>query len=83
MLLAEQGDVALAERFLEAVEKTLDQLADMPRLGTQRRFGAIGDVRIWQVTDFKRHLVVYRTAERTLEVLRILEGNQDLEKLLS
>jgi toxin ParE1/3/4 len=83
--LLRQGDVDQAVTFLAAAEETLAQLVKMPRIGKVSRWAglALGEVRQWQMKDFRDYLIFYRLQETTLEVLRILRGSRDLVELLA
>ena len=75
----------IAERYLAAVDETLERLAEHPELGRLRRFRRLelAGLRSWTVErPFSRHLVFYRHNEATLEAVRVLPGSRDLPRRL-
>ena len=83
VFIAEAGGLETAERFLDSVSNTLEELARMPRMGVLRRFRnpSFGDVRMWRVKDFRKYLIFYRLLGDGIEVLRVLHGARDIESL--
>lgn len=55
------ADLDVAEKFLDAVEATLEQLASMPFLGSPLHFSnpLLAGLRRWPVKSFERHLIFY------------------------
>lgn len=70
---------AAAQRVLENLHLAMQQLADMPRMGFQRRELAEDDVRFWVVHSY---LIVYRAEVEPIQVLRVVSGYRDLVDLL-
>jgi len=75
----------IAERFVEAVETTLDKLAEMPGLG-QPRFAdwpELTGIRSWRVKPpFQRLLIFYRFDSGVLTAERLIHGGRDLPRRL-
>ncbi len=74
--------IAAGVRFLEAVEKTVYDLADYPHTGRVRfppraRHPAIRSI---AVCGFRNYLVFYRVTTDSVEVLRIMHGAQRLRR---
>ena len=73
-----------ATRFLDAVEKTFQLLAESPDRGflwdddrnLERRIHA------WPVRGFPKMLVFYRSLDQGLEIIRVLHGARDIATLL-
>ena len=66
-----------AARVLDKFEETFEILSRMPRLG--HSVSDLGDsVRLWTVYTY---LVLYRSECTPLEVLRIVSGHRDLERM--
>ena len=65
-----------AIRFLEAVDRTVEELALHPLKGRLRLFRGrnLNNIRSWRVNDFENYLVFYRFARRRLEILHIKHG---------
>lgn len=74
----------LAERFLEAAERTFRDIAGMPGLGTpcEVRNSRLQGLRCWPLHKFKKHLVFYLPLEDGIEVVRVLRGSRNLPPLL-
>jgi toxin ParE1/3/4 len=74
-------DAAL--RFVEAVEKACERLAEMPNIGRVRQFNnpRLTGIRMWPVPGFSRHLIFYQVNEDQIRVLRILHSARDIPTL--
>lgn len=83
--LAGEASITLAERFLEAVERTTRHLAEMPRMGRPWR-GTRPEtrrgVRVWRVEGFPKILIFYRVEGSNLRIIRILHSARDLPPLI-
>lgn len=81
-----QDNVDAALRFVDAVEETVASLAESPMLSTATLFAhpELAGLRRRVVNGFKRYLIFYRSesATRTVELVRILEGERDLPEAL-
>jgi toxin ParE1/3/4 len=80
-----QSSMAAADRFLAALGEAVRGLADMPgkgRLLEDPEPSLIG-TRRWAVSGFPNHLILYRERGGVLQVLRIVHGARDLERLLA
>jgi toxin ParE1/3/4 len=75
---------AAAERYLEALEVTLQQLAQMPGIGRSRDYVSqrLAGLRQWPVKGFDQYLIFYRADEYTVEVVRVLHGARDIAAIL-
>ena len=78
--LLEVGAPDPAERFVIALEETLQLLVVNPELGPARRFARseLAGVRSFPVKGFGKHLIFYRPTEQGIEILRVLHGARDL-----
>ena len=74
-------DAAL--RFIQAVEKALERLSEMPEIGAVREFDnpRLSGVRRWPVPKFSRYLIFYQVTEDSIRVLRVLHGARDIPSL--
>lgn len=81
--LTDEGSIETALRFVDAVEATLFMIASHPGLGCSRRYRnpELAGIRMFPVTDFPKYLVFYRTVSCSIEVVRLLHGSRDIEKL--
>jgi putative addiction module CopG family antidote len=73
-----------SDRFLRAAEETFFTLGRMPAIGKVSGFAHpnLVDVRQYSIKGFKRYLVFYHVDDSSVEVLRVLQGSQDLEAIL-
>jgi toxin ParE1/3/4 len=73
-----------ARRFVDAVQKTLKDLAQMPRVGSRKEFRDphLAEVRSWRVQGFANYLIYYLPLEDGIDVLAILHGMRDIESEL-
>jgi len=81
--IARDHSIEAALRFYSAVEETLALLVAQPRLGTARRFRnpLLAGVRMCVVKGREKHLIFYRPTKGGIEVLRVLHGARDIERL--
>ncbi len=82
--LVEQDASDAAFRFVDAVEESVEQLVNMPAIGTPReiRNPALKGLRVWPVKDFDEFLIFYVVQEDTLKVIRVLHGKRDIDRIL-
>ena len=72
-------EAALA--FRAAAEKELELLCAHPFIGRRRHFRTPG-LRSWRISGFENYLIFYRSTDLSLEVVRVLHGAQDLQRIL-
>lgn len=84
--LADEGGIALGERFLDALAGTLDQLARFPACGSTRHAAIVpglpAPLRFLPVSGFERHLVYHLDLPERVLVLRIWHAARGLEALM-
>ena len=82
--LGESAGADTADRFLDAVENTLAELAAMPRIGSPRTRPrkTLAGLRQWPVKGFSDYLVFYRPTLGGVEIVRLLHGARDREAIL-
>ena len=82
--LGEQASVNTADRFLNAVEKTLSLIARSPGIGAphQTNHPRFVGLRSLPVSKFKRYLVFYLTFDDRIEVVRVLHGARNIRMIL-
>ena len=78
--LAER-DPAVALRFADAVDATIEMLLDNPNLGERLRVDLTGELRYRTILNFKNYLIFYRRVDDVLEIVRVLHGARDYGKL--
>ena len=82
--LEEHANLSTAERFLDVAEDAFARLAAMPNMGRRRemrstRFAAL---RQWPIRNFENYLIFYQPIENGIEVLRVLHGARDIDRIL-
>jgi plasmid stabilization system protein ParE len=78
--LHREVSLALAERFLMALDHTIQQIAGFPYAGSLfpvHRIHAL-EIRRWQVKEFPRYLIYYAVGTRKVTFLRILHSARDI-----
>jgi toxin ParE1/3/4 len=82
--LAETTSLNAAERFLVSADKTIEQIARMPGLGSRWDSDKpwLAEARFRAVTKFRNYLVFYRPTEGGIEVLRVLHAARDIRGIL-
>jgi toxin ParE1/3/4 len=81
--LAQEAGVDIAEKVFQAMEKAFGDLLVMPGLGVSPLFGAqFPNLRMWPVPKYRKYLIFYRATEINLEIVRILHGARDIERIL-
>ena len=75
---------AAARRYLLAVERAFDRLLEMPEVGVQRMFKnpALATLRMWPVPGFNDFLIFYRVTQKSVQIVRVLHGAQNLPRVL-
>jgi toxin ParE1/3/4 len=83
--LAIEAGLETAQRFLEAVRRTCTVLLENPHMGSPRSFAdqRLRGLRVWPVQGFRRQLVFYIASARGIEVIRLLHGSRDAERLFT
>jgi toxin ParE1/3/4 len=78
-----RDSVDAATRFLDAVRRDAEKLAVMPGMGALRDFARpdLKDVRSWPVTGFRNFLIFYRPLADGIEVIRVVHGARDLDRI--
>ena len=75
-----QRNPAVALRFADAVDATIEMLLRNPELGERLHADLTGEIRYRTVLDFKNYLIFYRRVDSVLEVVRVLHGARDFGK---
>jgi toxin ParE1/3/4 len=81
----EKAGPEVAESCVNAVETTLQTLAQNPEIGRPRfqSWPEMAGIRSWRVNrPFHRHLIFYRFDDETLIAERIVHGARDLPRRL-
>jgi toxin ParE1/3/4 len=76
----ESRDSSAADRFREAIQKTVAMLCGNPELGERFRNDLTGTIRRRGILNFTNYLIFYRRKDTNLQVLRIIHGARDIER---
>ena len=81
--LAEEANIELGIRFLEAAHETIALLATQPNMGWQARLKrpALKTLRVFRVTGFEQTLILYRPLSDGVDILRVVHGSRNLQAL--
>lgn len=73
-----------AQRFVDAVSRTCDEIAQMPGIGSLRYadIPLIHGVRMIAVREFENYLLFYLEHEASVDVIRLLHGARDIPEAL-
>lgn len=73
-----------AFRFIDAVRSTEEMLLDMPLMAPASVLGLqqFPNMRYRSVSSFDNYLIFYQPMEQGIDVVRVLHGARDLERLL-
>jgi toxin ParE1/3/4 len=80
--LNREVSLQLAERFLMALDHTIQQIAGLPHAGSlfpARRIRTL-EIRRWPVKEFPRYLIYYTVGNRKVTLLRILHSARDVSR---
>lgn len=83
---AENASIEVADRFLRAADKTLEQLAIMPESGIPVfvRNTDLQGIRRFPVSDgFEKILLFYFPLHDGIDLVRVVHGNRDLERFFA
>jgi toxin ParE1/3/4 len=75
----------VADRFLEAAERTAEALLVTPGMGLIRTFRdpRLTGLRVFPVKGFPKHLIFYRQVGDGIELVRVLHGARDVAAVLA
>lgn len=75
-----QSSVEMADRVQSVIRKQIAFLAGNPSAGHKRRDLTQADVRFFPVYSY---LIVYRAETKPLQIVAILHGRRDVDRILS
>ncbi len=72
-------------RFYDAAEAAFERLAETPGLGAVLSYAdpLITGLRRWRIPRFTNYLIFYRVTDEAIEIVRVLHGARDIERILS
>jgi toxin ParE1/3/4 len=73
-----------AIRFYDAAARTFEAIADMPGIGERRETAnpRLAGLRVRRIEGFEKHLIFYRPVEDGVEIVRVLHGARDIDRVL-
>ena len=82
---AENASLEVADRFLQAANESLNRLARAPESGTLvlTERAELQNMRRWPVKDFEKVLLFYFPLSDGVELVRVVHGSRDLERLFN
>jgi toxin ParE1/3/4 len=82
--LEEQDGLETAERFLDLLISSFEDLSRMPRMGVLCGFRepATRRLRRWPVKGFENWLIFYQPRRDGVEIVHVMHGARDIETLL-
>lgn len=85
LYLSEAADTETAIRFFDATHATFKTLLTMPGIGRDRPVAntRIGSLKQWAVSDFDKMLIFYRIVSTGIEIIRVLHGERDIDRILN
>jgi toxin ParE1/3/4 len=81
---ATEANPELGHRFLLSAHNTFALLATEPQMGwnPRLRHRDLRALRMFRVTGFETTLILYRPLEDGIEVLRVVHGSRNIQRLL-
>ena len=72
-------------RFYGAVQHSLNRIKDFPAIGVpcELDHAKLANMRVWPVHGFDTYLIYYILNDTAITVVRILQGAQDVERILT
>ena len=82
--LVDQDTPEVANRWFEAVEKSIDKILRTPNAGAPKPLSneSLAGLRSWPVEEFEDIRIYYLVEENTLRVVRVLHGKRDIRRIL-
>jgi toxin ParE1/3/4 len=81
---ASEANAELGHRFLVSAHETFSLLSTQPQMGwnPKLRHPDLKGLRLFRVKGFEKILILYRPLENGVEILRVLHGSQNIQRLL-
>ena len=79
-----RSSLAVAERFIDAAEASIQDLILMPEMGNpwETENPRLRGLRYRPVKGFKNHLVFYRVTAESIDIVRVLHATRDLDAIV-
>jgi toxin ParE1/3/4 len=82
--LVQQDVPEVADRFVEAVQHSIQEILRMPGMGAPKHLSneALDGLRSWHVQGFEDVRIYYLVQGDTVRVIRVLHGKRDINRIL-
>jgi len=82
--LMQEASLETALRFYDAAAATFEKLARMPGMGERRESPNphLAGLPVWRIEGFPNHHIFYRTIDGGIEVVRVVHGARDIDRVL-
>jgi toxin ParE1/3/4 len=80
--IAQQNWTA-ANRFLDALERSYEEIRRQPAIGHQESFRRQKGIRSWRVKGFPKYLIFYRVEPMSVDILRVIHGMRNLPRFFA
>lgn len=83
--LANEASAEIGHRFLIAAHETFNLLATQPEMGwhPRLRHPSLTSLRVFRISGFERMLILYRPIKDGVEIIRVIHGSRDIERILT
>jgi len=77
-------NTSAATRFVESVHREFEFIRQYPGAGATRQAAppSLPGLRSWPVKGFRKYLIFYVRAEQIVEIVRVLHGNRDVDRII-
>jgi len=83
--LANEASAEIGHRFLIAAHETFNLLVTQPEMGwhPRLRHPSLTSLRVFRISGFERMLILYRPIKDGVEIIRVIHGSRDIERILT
>lgn len=83
-LLIEQDSLAVAQRFMAAVQSSITRICQRPGIGAPKAIDnpRLAGLRSWPVAGFTAFRIYYLVSGKSIRIIRILHGKRDVNPML-
>lgn len=74
---------SIAQGFIQDLQQSFDLLANNPKIGVKRQYHLelLSEMRMFPLKKFSSYLIFYQTDDGAIDVVRLLHGQRDIERL--
>lgn len=77
-----EDNVAAADRFFDAFERTIELIKKTPQIGSVRVSRNYGPIRMWFVNGFEKCLIFYTENDDEVVILRLIHASRDYNNFI-